>query len=99
MKPLRLTHPGIILRTEFIEAHGLSVYRVAKETGIPQPSLAQITAGRRSISPENALRLGLYFGIDAEFWTNLQAHYDLRQTRRKRAAAIARAVIPLAPAA
>jgi len=45
------------------------------------------------------LRLGLYFGIDAKFWTNLQAHYDLRAARRERSAAIARAVHPLAKAA
>jgi len=99
MKALRLTHPGRILQTEFIAANGLSVYCVAKETGIPQPSLASIVAGRRSISPENALRLGHYFGIDAEFWANLQAHYDLRQARRVRAASIARTVRPFAHAA
>ena len=99
MKPLRVTHPGKILLEEFIRPLGLSVNRTAKATGIPQPTLAQIVHGRRPISVEHALRLGLYFSIDAEFWVNLQAHYDLREARRARAAALVRVVHPLARAA
>jgi len=55
----------------------LSVYRVAKDSGIAQSTLAAIVTGHRSVSPETATRLGLYFGVDAQFWLNLQTRYGL----------------------
>ena len=76
----------------------LSVYRVAKDSGIPQSTLAAIVTGSRSISPETALRLGLYFRMDAQFWLNLQTRYGLMMLddRRRR---IERQVRPLRKAA
>jgi addiction module HigA family antidote len=76
----------------------LSVYRVAKDSGIPQSTLAAIVAGRRSISPETAVRLGLYFGVDAQFWLNLQGRYWLMMLDDKRSR-IQREVRPLSKAA
>ena len=58
--------------------------------------MSQIIGGRRSISPENALRLGRYFGTSAEFWANLQANYDLRLARRAKLKEIEAKVTPLA---
>jgi antitoxin HigA-1 len=81
MKKIRLAPPGELLLKEFIEPNHLSVYRVAKDSGVSQPTLQLIVTGKRSISAETALRLGLYFGIDAQFWLNLQAEYDLRVAR------------------
>jgi addiction module HigA family antidote len=77
---------------EFIEPLGLTRYRVALDAGIPHPTLTQIVMGRRPISPENALRLGLYFGTGAEFWVNLQSDYELRKARRSKLAAIQKQV-------
>jgi antitoxin HigA-1 len=77
MKKLKPAHPGKLLLDEFIKPMGLTVYRVAKDTSIPQSSLAAIVGGHRSISPETAVRLGLYFGLDAQFWLNLQTRYEL----------------------
>ena len=56
-KPLP-AHPGKLLLEEFIRPMNLSTYRVAKDSAIPQSTLAAIVAGHRSISPETAMRLG-----------------------------------------
>jgi len=63
--------------SEFIKPMKLTVYRVAKDSGIPQSTLAAVVSGQRSASAETAMRLGLYFGVDAQFWLNLQTRYDL----------------------
>lgn len=76
-KPFAI-HPGEILRTEFIEPNGLTAYRLAKELHVPAPRINDIVLGKRSISADTALRLGVYFGLPAQFWLNLQNEYDLR---------------------
>jgi antitoxin HigA-1 len=87
-----------LLLDEFIKPMQLTVYKVAKNSGIPQSSLAAIVNGQRSISAETAMRLGLYFGIDAQFWLNLQTRYDLMMLDDKRTQ-IQKQVHPLAHAA
>jgi addiction module HigA family antidote len=77
MKKLKPAHPGKLLLEEFIKPMKLTVYRVAKDSGIPQSTLAAVVSGQRSTSAETAMRLGLYFGVDAQFWLNLQTRYDL----------------------
>jgi len=72
------------------------VYRVAKNSGISQPTLQLIVTGKRSITAETALRLGLYFGMDAQFWLNLQNEYDLRLAKQKNFPQIQKEVHPLA---
>ncbi len=99
MKKLTPAHPGQILLEEFIRPLGLTQYRVAKDAGIPQPSMTQIVKGRRAVSVENALRLGLYFGTTPEFWLNLQTDYDLRILRKGKLKAIEKQVKPLPRAA
>jgi addiction module HigA family antidote len=71
------THPGIILRTEFFEPLHITQLAAARSTGIPQSRLSQILAGRRSITPDTAARLGRYFRVDPRNWLNLQAAFDL----------------------
>jgi addiction module HigA family antidote len=71
-------HPGEILLSEFMEPMGLSAYRVAKDLGVPLPRIYDIVKGKRSISADTALRLGVYFGLPAQFWMNLQNDFDLR---------------------
>jgi addiction module HigA family antidote len=72
-------HPGEILLTEFMEPLGLTAYRLAKEIRVPAPRVGDIVRGKRSISADTALRLGIYFGLPAQFWLNLQNEYDLRR--------------------
>lgn len=74
-------HPGEILRTEFLEPIGLSVYRLAKEIEVPLPRINDVVKGKRAISADTALRLGIYFGLPAQFWLNLQNEYDLRHAQ------------------
>jgi len=73
-----LIHPGEILRTEFMEPLGLTGYRLAKDLDVPQPRIGDIIREKRAISADTALRLGIYFGLPAQFWLNLQNEYDLR---------------------
>ena len=98
MKRLKPAHPGKLLLDEFIKPMNLTVYRVAKDSGIPQSSLAALANGQRSASAETAMRLGLYFGIDAQFWLNLQSRYDLMMLDDKRSK-IEKEVHPLSKAA
>ncbi len=71
-------HPGDILRTEFMAPMGLTAYRLAKELHVPLPRINDVVRGKRSISADTALRLGIYFGLPAQFWLNLQNDYDIR---------------------
>ena len=78
---------------------GLSNYAVAKAIGSTPITISMITRGKRAISTEMALRLARYTGTSAEFWINLQAHYELKLARRNMEAKINARVEPLAAAA
>jgi addiction module HigA family antidote len=75
------THPGEILREEFLDPMQITPYRLAQDIGVPLTRIAAILAGRRSITADTALRLGRYFDMSAEFWLSLQEHYDLDVAR------------------
>lgn len=70
-------HPGEILLTEFLEPLGVTQYRLAKDIGVTPRRINEIVHGRRSITADTALRLGRFFGMEAQFWLNLQNHYDM----------------------
>jgi addiction module HigA family antidote len=70
------THPGEILRSEFMEPMGITAYQLAK--AIHFPGIYEVVREQRSISADVALRLGKYFGMTPQFWLNLQGDYDLR---------------------
>ena len=70
-------HPGEVLLEEFLIPMGISQYRLAKDISVPQRRISEITQGKRSITADTALRLGRYFGMEAQFWLNLQSRYDL----------------------
>jgi antitoxin HigA-1 len=74
--------PGEMLRDEFLAEYGLSQNHLAKAVGISPNRIAEIVNNRRRISADTALRLSLYFGNSAEFWMNLQTHYDLKRARQ-----------------
>jgi addiction module HigA family antidote len=59
---------------------GISQYRLAKDISVPQRRISEITQGKRSITADTALRLGRFFGMEAQFWLNLQSRYDLLRT-------------------
>ena len=70
-------HPGRVLELEFLEPLEITSYALAKAIGVDPPRIYEIVRGARAISADTALRLGRYFGTSAEFWLNLQSHYDL----------------------
>lgn len=70
-------HPGEILATEFLDPMGVSQYRLAKDIGVTARRINEIVHCRRSITADTALRLGRFFGMEAQFWLNLQTHYDM----------------------
>lgn len=71
--------------TEFMEPLGLTAYRLAKDLAVPGPRAGNIVRGKRAISADTALRLGIYFELPAQFWLNLQNEYDLRLASRNAA--------------
>lgn len=73
--------PGEILLTEFLEPLGITQYRLAQATGLPQTRISEIVRGKRSITIETALRLSRALGVDDRFWINIQADYDLEVER------------------
>lgn len=71
------THPGEILRFEFLAALGISAKALAIEMGVPAKWLQELMAGRRSVTVRIALKLAQRFDTSPEFWTNLQFMHDL----------------------
>lgn len=82
MERLPNIHPGEILRLDFLEPMGITSYRLAKDIGVGRMRVSDILNGKRDVTPDTAIRLGLYFGIEPEFWLNLQAHYNLVEARQ-----------------
>jgi addiction module HigA family antidote len=71
------THPGEVLREEFLIPLNMSARALADAIFVPGNRLTEILRGKRDISADTALRLGRYFGTTAQFWMNLQAAHDL----------------------
>jgi addiction module HigA family antidote len=76
-------HPGEILMEEFLKSMEISQYRLAKDINVPARRINEIVQGKRSITPDTALRLSKYFGLSERFWINLQARYDLETEKDK----------------
>lgn len=87
-------HPGAILRTQFMEPHGLSASGLAIRLHVPAPRVNDIVRERRGISPDSALRLARYFGTAPQYWMDLQTAYDLRVAAELAGEQIRREVAP-----
>jgi antitoxin HigA-1 len=81
-------HPGRILRRE-LAARGLSANRLALALRVPSGRITSILNGKRAVSADTALRLARHLGTSAQFWLNLQTHYDLTVAERDHGARIA----------
>ena len=84
--------PGEILLNEFLEPLGISQYRLAQATGLPQTRISQIVRGKRAITADTALRLSKALGVDDRFWLNIQTDYDLENARDLHADELAKVV-------
>ena len=87
--------PGEILREDFLKPLGISINQLSRDLSVPPNRVSEIVNGKRSITADTALRLQRYFGVEAQFWLNLQSEYDLRMMKRKVWADIERRIIPV----
>ena len=81
MRTIPLATPGEILKYEFLEPMNITPYRLATNTGMQPIAVSEIIEGKRAVTPETALKLGAFFEMEAEFWMNLQRHYELEKAR------------------
>ena len=79
-RKVRPTHPGEMLRDDFLPDYGLTVAGLAESLGVSRQTVNELLRGRRAMSPEMALRLSRLFGNSAEFWLNAQRAVDLWDT-------------------
>jgi addiction module HigA family antidote len=73
------THPGEILREEYMKPLGISGYALAKELKLTRSRLNDIVLECRAITADTAVWLARYFGPTAQFWMNMQSSYELRE--------------------
>jgi addiction module HigA family antidote len=77
-KRLPEIHPGEILLEEFMRPNAITARQLSSDIDVPPSRISDIVNGRRPITADTALRLGLYFKMDPKFWTLLQMEFDLR---------------------
>jgi addiction module HigA family antidote len=82
-RKIQPTHPGEMLREDFMPEYGLTVTSFAKAIGVSRQTVNELLRERRAVSPEMALRLSRLFGNTAEFWLNAQRAVDLWSVSRE----------------
>jgi addiction module HigA family antidote len=78
------THPGEVLLEEFLVPLAVTQVAFAEHVGVPLQRVNEIVRGKRGVTPETAWLFGQALGTTAEFWMNLQANYDLANSRPSR---------------
>ena len=81
-KHRRPTHPGEIIRYEFLEPLNMSQQELADAISVTRVRINEIVLGKRSITADTAFRLAKYFNTTAEFWMGLQTNFDMWKTLR-----------------
>ena len=87
--------PGEILREDFMEPLDIQLNQLARDLSVPPNRISEIVNGKRAVTADTALRLQRYFGVEAQFWLNLQNQFDLRVVKRKIWADLERRIIPV----
>ncbi len=82
-------HPGSVLRDEFLDPMGLTVYALARAIHVTRSRINDICRGRQGITAAIALRLGRFFGVDPQWFMNMQSKYDLHVQAERLAADLA----------
>ena len=77
-------HPGEVLRELYLEPLGVTVTEAARRLGVTRKTLSELVNGRAGVTPDMALRVGTATKSTPESWLNMQMHYDLWQTRKRR---------------
>ncbi|MBW8878316.1 MAG: HigA family addiction module antidote protein [Acidobacteria bacterium] len=89
------THPGEMLLEEFLKPLGISQSAFAIRLGVSFPRLNEIIRGKRSVTPDTALRLARVLGVSADFWLGLQQDWDLWHALHGKDAAEIERLVPL----
>lgn len=97
-KKLPEIHPGEILSEEFIKPMGITNARLASDLDVPTSRISEIVNGHRPITVDTAMRLAVFFDMEARFWLNLQAEYDVRVAEEQLLPAIKGRIRPFEPA-
>ena len=82
VKKLDEIHPGEILLEDFMIPMNITARQLAADIDVPPSRISDIVHGRRPITSDTAIRLGLFFKMDARFWMNLQTEYEIRVAKR-----------------
>ncbi len=82
------THPGEILREEFMIPFGLSANALSRDLNVPPNRITSIIAAERAVTPDTTVRLARYFDTTLQFWLNLQMAHDLSVTLAEHGAEI-----------
>jgi addiction module HigA family antidote len=75
-------HPGEILLEDFMKPMGISARQLAADIDVSPSRISEIAHGKRPVTADTALRLGLFFSMEPRFWLNLQSEYDMRIATR-----------------
>jgi len=78
----RPTHPGEMLREDFLPEFQLTASSLAESVDVSRQSINELLRGRRAVSPQMALRFARLFGNSPEFWLNAQRAVDLWDASR-----------------
>jgi addiction module HigA family antidote len=85
-----------MLLEEFLKPLGMSQAELAEKIGVSYPRVNELIHARRGVTPDTALRLERLFGMEAQFWLNLQLAWDLYHATHSSAAREIRKIKPLA---
>ena len=88
-------HPGTILLEDYLKPLGISMNHLARSMRVPVNRITDICNGKRSITADTAMRLGVALGTSAEVWMGLQMDYDLDSAQDRFIEMIMEEVIPL----
>jgi addiction module HigA family antidote len=86
---MRAVHPGEVLKDELDELD-VTPTEFARQIDVPPNRISQIIAGKRAVTGDTALRFGHWFGMEPQFWLNLQSAYEIRMAEEKAGREIAR---------
>jgi addiction module HigA family antidote len=86
---MRAVHPGEVLEEQLDELR-ITRTEFARQIDVPPNRISQIIAGKRAVTGDTALRLGHWFGVEPQFWLNLQSAHDIRIAEERAGREIAR---------
>ena len=89
------THPGEMLLEEFLKPLALTQTELAERLGVSYPRVNELVHGKRDMTPDTALRLERFLGVEAQFWLNLQLAWDLYHATHSKVAQQIQQIKPL----